>query len=71
VTTGPWNDAKVIGPPKDRPVLMLARLNTDGETVGPVVGAWLESNHEWRPTVHDLGTELIVSYWMEIPELPG
>jgi hypothetical protein len=71
MTEGPWKNAALDPPPKDRPVLMLAKLNTDGETVGPVVGAWSESNHEWRPTVHDLGTELMVFYWMEIPELPG
>jgi hypothetical protein len=34
-------------------------------------GLWHPSEEEWRPTVNDLGTELIVFYWMDIPELPG
>jgi hypothetical protein len=65
-----WNDTRVTEPPKDRPVLMIARLNVDGDKLRPMVGEWLESEHEWRPTVNDVGTELIVSYWMEIPEMP-
>jgi hypothetical protein len=71
MTDGLWQNAALVEPPTDRPVLMLARLNTDGEKVGPVVAFWHPSEEEWRPTVNDLGTELIVFYWMDIPELPG
>ena len=47
-----------------------ARLNDDGSESGPVVGYWCTFNHEWRPVLNDNGTELVVDYWAEIPELP-
>ena len=57
--------------PKDGTnVLLIARLNIQGEEPGPVVGHWLKAVEEWRPAPDplDRGTELIPSFWTEIPE---
>jgi hypothetical protein len=57
--------------PKDGTrVLLFARLNTDGAKLGPVVGYWHTTEDEWRLEPHDTGTELMPTYWMEIPKIP-
>jgi hypothetical protein len=73
MSTGPWIDAKMTKPPEEdgKTLLFLARLNTDGEPVVPVVGVWRTYNGDWRLILNDTGTALIPFYWMEIPELPG
>jgi hypothetical protein len=49
---------------------LYARLNVDGEKGAPVVGFWSVANNQWRLAANDTGTELIVEYWAEIPQLP-
>ncbi len=57
--------------PKDgTKVLLIARLDIQGEEPGPVVGHWLKTVEEWRPVpdLLDKGTKLISSYWTGFPE---
>ena len=62
-----WKGARE--PPKDgRPILMIARLNIDGEKPQAMVGHWHQQ--EWRAIPIDQGTQLVLFYWMELPELP-
>jgi hypothetical protein len=62
-----WKDA-ASAPTDGRPLLLIARLNIDGEKLGPIVGHWHQTEDEWRLTTNDSGTELIISRWMEIPK---
>jgi len=64
-----WKSASE--PPNDgRPILMIARLNIDGEKPQAMVGHWHLTEHEWRAIPIDQGTKLMLFYWMELPELP-
>jgi hypothetical protein len=72
MSVGPWIDAKVNQPPLDgKPRLLMVRFHPDVPTVSPVVGIFRELSWQWRLSTNDLGQELFVDYWMEIPELPG